>query len=283
MGSNGVYAFGPFQLDAVERVLHREGRSIPITPKAFEVLLVLVRHSGHVVQKEDLIREVWRGTFIEPNNLAFNISLLLKALGEDGAAPSYVETVPKRGYRFVANVTELPASNGNWKAKIPPEGTAPGVTGSGQPRVSRVRVIAAALVLVALVIGAGIWMRGWSRASSPELKVRQLTTNTDDNPVEHPVISPDGKYLAYGDDAGIQVQLIDDGETHLIPRPQSLSSGDAWFPAAWSADGQQSSLLPSRPKPARPGVSRRWGAVLHSFAKMPWFGLSRRMALPSRS
>lgn len=238
MGSNGVYTFGPFRLDTVERVLQRAGQPVPITPKAFEVLLVLVRNSGHLVQKEDLMREVWPGTFVEANNLAFNISLLRKALGEDGAAPSYVETIPKRGYRFVADVTEVPASNGDLKTKIPPEGTVLGVTGSAQRQVLRVRVVAGALVLFAvLTVGAGVWMKGRSRETNPELKVRQLTTNTDDNPIEHAVISPDGKYLAYGDDAGIQVRLIDSGETHLIPRPQSLSGGDAWFPASWSADG----------------------------------------------
>jgi Tol biopolymer transport system component len=192
-----------------------------------------------VVPKEDLMREVWPGTFVEPNNLAFNISLLRKALGENGAATDYIETVPKRGYRFIANVTELPAQNGDLQTTIPPDAVAPGVTGSERLHVLRIPMIAAVLVLVAaLAIGASIWIRSRSPAR-PELKVRQMTTNTDDNPIEHAVISPDGKYLAYGDRAGIQVQLIDTGETHLLPRPESLSTGDAWFPAAWSADGSK--------------------------------------------
>jgi len=240
LGDNGIYEFGPFQLDAVERVLQRAGQRVPITPKALDVLLVLVKCKGHLVQKEELLRDVWPGTFVEPNNLAFNISLLRKALGEDGAAPAYIETVPKRGYRFIANVTELPPSNGDLKAIIPAEAIAAGVTASKQSRVSRIPVIAAALVLIAaLVIGSGIWMRGRLRAPTPELNVRQLTTNTDDNPIEHAVVSPDGKYFASGDRAGIQVQLIDTGEAHLLPRPQSILSGDVWFPAAWSVDGSK--------------------------------------------
>jgi DNA-binding winged helix-turn-helix (wHTH) protein/Tol biopolymer transport system component len=236
--NNGIYAFGPFQLDAVERVLQRAGQPVPITPKALEVLLALVKRQGHVVQKEDLMREVWPGTFVEPNNLAFNISLLRKALGEDGAPPGYIETIPKRGYRFIANVTELPAGNGNLEAKIPSEATAPGLTGAGRPHASRLPVMPAVLVLVAaLVIGAGIWMRGRSRAQTPELQVRQLTTNSAEDEVWHAIISPDGEYLAYADFSGIQVRLIATGESHLLPRPPALSPADAWFPSAWFPDG----------------------------------------------
>jgi DNA-binding winged helix-turn-helix (wHTH) protein/Tol biopolymer transport system component len=235
-----VYQFGPFQLDAVERVLQRSGQPVLITPKALEVLVALIKRRGHVVLKEDLMREVWPGTFVEPNNLAFNISLLRKALGEDGSAPDYIETVPKRGYRFIANVTELPASNGNLQTVVLPEAPATAATGSDRRFASLIRLLASALALVAsLVIGAGIWMRGRPRAPAPELKVRELTTNTEDNPIQHAVISPDGKYLAYGDRAGIQIRLIDTGETHLLPRPESVSDGDLWFPAAWSADGSK--------------------------------------------
>jgi eukaryotic-like serine/threonine-protein kinase len=89
LGTNGIYQFGPFQLDACERALQRAGQPVLITPKALEVLLVLVRRRGNVVPKEELMREVWPGTFVEPNNLAFNISLLRKALSEDGAAGLY--------------------------------------------------------------------------------------------------------------------------------------------------------------------------------------------------
>jgi eukaryotic-like serine/threonine-protein kinase len=70
-----------------------------------------------------------------------------------------------------------------------------------------------------------------------EIRVQQLTTNSVENPVWHTVISPDGKYLAYGDFAGIQVRVISTGESHLLPKPRSLSAADAWFPAAWFADG----------------------------------------------
>jgi TolB-like protein/DNA-binding winged helix-turn-helix (wHTH) protein/Tfp pilus assembly protein PilF len=99
-----VYEFGPFRLDAVERILLRDGRPVPLTPKAFETLLVLVRHSGHIVEKDRLMREVWPDSFIEEGGLNVNIFRLRKALGDDNDAPRYIETVSRRGYRFVAEV-----------------------------------------------------------------------------------------------------------------------------------------------------------------------------------
>ena len=106
--STRLYAFGPFRLDADERVLFGEGGVVPLTPKAFDVLLALVEESGHVLGKEELMRRVWPDSFVEENNLAQNVSALRKALGQEGGGRKYIETVPRRGYRFVAGVRELP-------------------------------------------------------------------------------------------------------------------------------------------------------------------------------
>jgi pimeloyl-ACP methyl ester carboxylesterase/DNA-binding winged helix-turn-helix (wHTH) protein len=100
------YAFGVFRLDAGERVLFDERGVVPLTPKAFDTLLVLVENSGHLLGKEELMRKVWPDSFVEENNLAQNISMLRKALGEEGGGQKYIETVPKRGYRFAAEVRE---------------------------------------------------------------------------------------------------------------------------------------------------------------------------------
>lgn len=97
------YEFGPFQLDCSERVLRRDGRPVTLTPKAFQTLLVLVENSGHVVEKETLLRLVWPDTFVEEATLAQNVSTLRRVLCEDDDTP-YIETVPKRGYRFVRSV-----------------------------------------------------------------------------------------------------------------------------------------------------------------------------------
>jgi DNA-binding winged helix-turn-helix (wHTH) protein/pimeloyl-ACP methyl ester carboxylesterase/class 3 adenylate cyclase len=103
-----LYEFGPFTLDKCERLLLCGGDLVALTPKVFETLRVLVENSGHVVSKEELIQQVWPDSFVEENNLAQNISILRKALGEGVAGLKYIETVPKRGYRFVADVRGLP-------------------------------------------------------------------------------------------------------------------------------------------------------------------------------
>jgi DNA-binding winged helix-turn-helix (wHTH) protein/pimeloyl-ACP methyl ester carboxylesterase len=98
-----VYSFGPFLLDPTERMLTRAGKTVPLTPKAFDTLELLVDNHGHMIAKEEIMRRVWPDSFVEENNLSQNISLLRKALDQKHAC-EYIETVPKRGYRFVAEV-----------------------------------------------------------------------------------------------------------------------------------------------------------------------------------
>ncbi|PYS47238.1 MAG: hypothetical protein DMF68_16580 [Acidobacteria bacterium] len=104
---NHIYELGEFHLETAERLLLRQGKPISLTPKAFETLLVLVRSGGHVVEKDELMKRVWADSFVEESNLARNVWALRKALGDDNGEHSYIETVPKLGYRFVAPVTEL--------------------------------------------------------------------------------------------------------------------------------------------------------------------------------
>src|SRR5262245_51879918 len=101
-----LYEFGPFVLDAEERVLRRDGQPVALTPKAFDTLLALLERNGRVVGKEELMNRVWPDSFVEESNLAFNISVLRKTLAEGGEEAQFIETVPKRGYRFVASVRQ---------------------------------------------------------------------------------------------------------------------------------------------------------------------------------
>ena len=97
------YSFDAFRVDPIERLLFKEDREVPLTPKVFDTLLVLLENSSHVLTKQELMQQVWPDSFVEENNLAQNISILRKALGEQ-----YIQTVPKRGYRFVGNVKLQP-------------------------------------------------------------------------------------------------------------------------------------------------------------------------------
>jgi len=101
------YEFGPFCLDPAEQTLLREGRPIPLRPKVFDILLVLIENHGHLVEKEKLMNSVWTEQFVEEGNLNKNVSMLRRVLGEGDSGHKYIETVPKRGYRFVADVREV--------------------------------------------------------------------------------------------------------------------------------------------------------------------------------
>ncbi|MBI4751803.1 MAG: winged helix-turn-helix domain-containing protein [Acidobacteria bacterium] len=102
-----LYAFGEFCLDVTQRVLKQEGRLIQLTPKAFDTLLILVENSGRVLVKEELMHQLWPDSFVEDVNLAFNISQLRKVLGDDFKNSRFIQTIPRRGYRFIAKVTEV--------------------------------------------------------------------------------------------------------------------------------------------------------------------------------
>ena len=104
---NISYEFGPFRVEARERRLLRDGQVVPLRPKVFDVLLVLLQNSGRFLSKEELMKLVWRDTVVEEGNLARNISSLRNALSDHPRAAEYIETVPWQGYRFVARVKEL--------------------------------------------------------------------------------------------------------------------------------------------------------------------------------
>ncbi len=101
------YEFGPFRLNVAERLLQRSDELVPLTPKLVDTLTLLVESSGHLLTKEDLMEALWPDSFVEESSLTQNISLLRKALAENGNGQQYIETIPKRGYRFVAHVREL--------------------------------------------------------------------------------------------------------------------------------------------------------------------------------
>ena len=106
MKKKRYFEFGEFQLDVRERSLWRNGETVQLTPKAFDTLVILVENAGSLVEKDEMMRAVWPDAIVEEIGLARNISVLRKALGEDAGQQQFIETVPKRGYRFSAQVRE---------------------------------------------------------------------------------------------------------------------------------------------------------------------------------
>jgi DNA-binding winged helix-turn-helix (wHTH) protein/TolB-like protein len=108
--STRLYEFGPYRLDPERRTLVKGDRVVPLTPKTLETLIALVEKSGRVLAKEELLRKVWPDALVDEANLAVNISTIRKTLGERPGGGQYIETVPRRGYRFAAVVNDLSAA-----------------------------------------------------------------------------------------------------------------------------------------------------------------------------
>jgi TolB-like protein/DNA-binding winged helix-turn-helix (wHTH) protein len=176
--TKAVFEFGRFRLDPAERQLLRDGVPVRLPPKAFDALVFLVENRGRLLEKDELLHKVWPDTFVEESNLAQHISILRKALQGAEDDPPLIETVPTRGYRFIAEVRELRDSflDGNpLPAGTPGAGSVPGVSESGVKEVGsprrRLRVAAITLagivvLVAALVLMAPIFKR--ERSSTPK-------------------------------------------------------------------------------------------------------------------
>lgn len=144
---NRSYEFGRFRLNVAERVLLREGEVVPLTPKVFDILLTLVENSGQVVSKDDLMKRVWPDTYVEEGNLTQNISLLRKALGENQNGVQFIETVPRRGYRFVAPISDAADFSPAVSAAIPT------TTVASPPKKRTPAFVLAGGLVIAAIIG----------------------------------------------------------------------------------------------------------------------------------
>jgi DNA-binding winged helix-turn-helix (wHTH) protein/TolB-like protein/Tfp pilus assembly protein PilF len=178
-----VFEFGPFRLDGAERVLLRDGQPVPLTLKAFAVLMLLVEKNGHLVEKDELMNRVWAGSFVEEGNLKVTVSMLRKALEDDQAENRFIETVPRRGYRFVASVRELSTETSEVivRERTTATITVEGDEKSGQPALRKALVAKersrrrlwqvgiASAALVGLAIG-GLYIWRNRAAPNPQLK-----------------------------------------------------------------------------------------------------------------
>src|SRR6478609_11931478 len=110
--NNNLYEFGPYQFDLSKRTLTHAGETVSLSVKAIDILAMLISRAGHLVEKDELLKEVWPNTFVEESNVSQHVFALRKALGDDRVDPKYIETVTRRGYRFIATVRVVEA-NGN--------------------------------------------------------------------------------------------------------------------------------------------------------------------------
>jgi len=197
--AGSIYEFGDFRLDLAEHRLLRDGRPVPLTPKVFELLRVLVENAGHLVEKGHLLKELWPDTFVDEGNLNRSVSVLRKALGE-GSAETYIETVPKRGYRFVASVQVRPNQAVTAEAtSFPRVDERPITPATSPPRGVLIRTLAIAGCAILTIWAVGYAVRA-RRGTSDDIVAaaasihRQLTFTGE---AITPALSPDGNRIAY--------------------------------------------------------------------------------------
>ena len=213
-----IYEFGSYRLDAAEYVLLRDGQIIPLTPKVFETLLVLLENSGHVVDKNELYKQVWQDAFVEETNLTKNISILRKILSEGNGEKSFIETVPKRGYRFVVPVRKSGSEHTEHGSKsVASETTQVDVarpTSSAEYIFSQIKnhryFLASVLGIAAVVIagiGFGLYKFAFQKKTGISFASSQIIRLTSSGNVVRAAISADGKWLVYVEDDGVYQSL----------------------------------------------------------------------------
>src|SRR5262245_5236288 len=233
--TNGIYEFGSFRLDAQERLLQRDGATISLTPKAFDLLLALVERRGRLVDKEELFQTVWPDTIVEESNLSSNIALIRKALGDGENGLKFIETVPKRGYRFAAPVREISravavdsSEAASPASAVPAETVRPGA----RRRWQLILLVAGALIVVA---SGAVWWIAFRQA--PVLPAPKITPFTTLPGAEiHPSFSPDGNQMAFvwggekGENIDIYVKQIGNESLHRLTNDPAIDAAPRWSP-----------------------------------------------------
>jgi DNA-binding winged helix-turn-helix (wHTH) protein/TolB-like protein len=172
--SKGVFEFGEFRLDSTNALLTRLGTPVSLAPKVFDVLVYLVSNAGRLIDKEELLKALWPDTFVEEANLTVNIAALRRALGTQSDGQSWIETVPKRGYRFLGSVMQ-------------PDATPPAADHSPalRPNFKYIRLFAGLAILSIAVAGYYLYSRKPSgtaprRQSIAVLPFQDLSSGTDE-------------------------------------------------------------------------------------------------------
>jgi Tol biopolymer transport system component/DNA-binding winged helix-turn-helix (wHTH) protein len=233
-----TYVFGDLRVDIGRLTAFRGGSAIPLEPKAFDVLRYLIEHRDRLVTKDELLDAVWPGTFVTPNALTRAVAQLRKALDDDARDAKYIETVAKRGYRFIAPV--VVASNGasasaaGAEAASPPAFIPAAVPGSRWNRRTLGVVVLAGLAVIAIA-AAFAWKTGATRENGTP-SMRLVTTRSGYSGT--PAFSPDGRAIVYASDTTGSLELYIVG---LAPGSSEMAltsdRGQNTHPA-WSPDGQ---------------------------------------------
>ncbi len=227
-----IYEFGPFRLEPAERKLLRGSEVVALTPKVFDMLVLLVRNNGHLLDKDELIRALWPDSFVEEGNLSNNIFVLRRALGTDH---EYIETVPRRGYRFVGAVLQLPHA-----APAQLQGAPPGRPELARFHIPKLLQLFVGVALAVLIAVFSLLLLHRSQQVSEPTILPAISLPGDQS---MPALSADGSRLAFvwnppqRSESGIFVAVLG---THGLVR---ITKNERDCTPAWSPDGSYLGFL----------------------------------------
>src|SRR5262245_16026131 len=288
-----VHAFSDVVVDPQRYTVTRGGRPLALEPKAFDLLLLLIESQGRLVTKQEIFDRVWGGTAVTDNSLTRIVAQLRKALGDDAREAKYIETVPTRGYRWLAVVREAPTEPEPASSVAPPpvsigRAVEPAhQVDSGPTRLPRKRMALTTALTIAVVV-AVIATIGWRRRAAPverragdALRPVQLTASPGLD--AFPAFSPDGRFIAYASNKNGSFEIVVRGLTGGADEREITHDGEQNVQPAWSPDASLIAFH-SRTRggiwivPALGGVSRQ----LSTFGSRPaWSPDSRSIAFQS--
>src|SRR5215831_4136874 len=224
-----LYEFGSYRLNVANRVLLQHGEVVPLAPKTFDLLLLLVRSEGRLLGKQELINNLWPDTFVEDANLTFQIATLRKALGRDAA--QWIETVPKHGYRFAATITRPAIVVHHHDPSPPPENLR-------RPPKKRLYVAVAVVLTIAIAFSARIATKTLVLPSPAGLSGKAAAVPLTAYPGWQgaPTLAPDGSQVAFSwngpgeENYDIYVKLVGPGEPVRLTTDPAADLSPAWSP-----------------------------------------------------
>lgn len=245
-----VFKFEDIEVREREFLLVKGGKALPVEPKAFRVLLFLLRNPKRLVTKDEILNAVWNDCAVSDNSLTRSIATLRRLLGDDSREPRFIATVPTVGYRFLCDVVAAEEDVIGFAAEethLPPE-----VDTNDRPRekeqpkpqfdpgrerlsglsLAGVCILAVGIVAAVFLIRQAASTRDVHGPFVPHLATEErITSNPPEAPVEDAVVSRDGKYLAFHDNLGLYLRQIANGETRAWGLPKNFVAWpDDWFP-----------------------------------------------------
>jgi len=243
-----VYEFGSIRLDPAKRSLARAGESVPLPPRAFDLLLLLVKRRGELVPKEELLARIWPDIHVEESSLPVMISLIRRAIGDDGRKQHEIQTVSKYGYRFISEVKETPIAEPLPASSVDPETGAPLGPQLATPQslnrsFPRVSVTAAGLVVIAALL---LLLIRFAAVHNREKPAAVAAPITDDAGQAAPESTPQMWYRKGRYAWSLQTKA---GILQSIEYYQKAIAGDAGYAPAWAGLAISNLILPSYSQP----------------------------------